>query len=148
MRRPAVLAFTLFAIAASLPAEVRECLPMTVACGHRAEKAGAGASCSRATGAGRAGACNRQRAVECPKTRPTRDATNCRLHPTPPIVRQPPTSLPLAPPAPALLSPLLPIVLTDSPEASRRGWREPPPLRPRASPASAPRSPRPPPFTV
>jgi hypothetical protein len=57
MRRPAVLAFTVFAIAASLPAEVRECLPMTAACAHRASARGS--SCSRAAA--------------------------CRLHPTPPV---------------------------------------------------------------
>jgi len=140
MRRPAVLAFSLFCIAASLPAEVRDCLPLASACGHHA--AAAGSSCSRMEGRS---SCPSQRPAGCPKTRPTRDAGNCRLHPTPPILRQ---ALTTAVAAPVTLSRLESLVPPDAPRAVRQDWREAPALRPRASPAAAPRSPRPPPITV
>ena len=136
MRRPAVLAFTLFALAASLPAEVRECLPMAAGCGHRA--ATRGSSCARLVEAADRQACARKRPVDCPKTRPTRDTDNCRLHPTPPIALGSPTAIPAPPAAVLLETPVRPEVL----DPSRAGWREAPALRPRASPASAPRSPR------
>jgi hypothetical protein len=140
MRRPAVLAFSLFAIAASLPAEVRDCLPMRASCGHHAAAAVLG--CSRME---RRSSCPSQRPAGCPKTRPTRDASNCRLHPTPPILRQAPTTEIAAPLTPARLDSL---VGAAAPRLARPDWREAPALRPRASPAAAPRSPRPPPFTV
>lgn len=139
MRRSAVLAFSLFAIAASLPAEVRDCLPMAASCGHRA--AAAGASCSRMERS----SCPGQRPAGCPKTRPTRDAGSCRLHPTPPILRQ---ALTTAIAAPATLSKPESVVPSAAPQAVSQDGREAPALRPRASPATAPRSPRPPPFTV
>ena len=145
MRRPAVLAYTLFAMAASLPAEVRECLPIPAACAHRA--ATPGSSCARAVAVAspRASlACRRERPGSCSKTRPTRNSDNCRLHPTPPVALGSPTALP-APPAAVLVE--IP-VRAQTLDPSRADWREAPALRPRASPASTPRSPRPPPFTV
>jgi len=140
MRRSAVLALSLFAIAASLPAEVRECLPMAPTCGHHA--AAAASSCARRE---RSDHCPSQRPARCPKTRPTRDAGSCRLHPTPPILRQAPTQ---AVAAPAMLSRLEVLVTPNAPRPVRHDWREAPVLRPRASPAAAPRSPRPPPATA
>ena len=77
MRRPAVLAFSLFAIAASLPAEVRECLPRMAGCEQHAGRAGS--SCQRSE---RAAGCRRSRPATCPKTQPAHDSGNCRLHPT------------------------------------------------------------------
>jgi len=140
MRRSAVLAFSLFAIAASLPAEVRECLPRAAGCDRHA--ASAGPSCSRRA---RPGSCARSLTASCPKTRPTHDSSNCRLHPTPPVLRQPAAA---AIAAPVVAAVVLPLASCDAPQPSRRGERETPALRPRASPAALPRSPRPPPFTV
>lgn len=140
MRPPAVLAFSLFAIAASLPAEVRECLPMSASCSHRVASQGAG--CSRAA---MQDSCARHRAATCPKAAPASETKPCGLHPTPPISLRP---VPAALAAPVAIALVEPIAEPDASRASRAGWLEARALQPRASPRSTPTSPRPPPFTV
>jgi glutamate/tyrosine decarboxylase-like PLP-dependent enzyme len=118
----------------------RSGLPMAAACGHHAATAGPG--CSRME---RSPSCPGRRPAGCPKTRPARETTPCRLHPTPPVLRQ---ELTTAIAAPLSLAGVDALRLPAAPQARRRDGREARALRPRASPAAAPRSPRPPPFTV
>lgn len=143
MRRPAVLAFGLFALAACLPAEVRECLPMSAACEHRARLAGA--SCARVAAATPACARGRQTASSCPKTRRPPEPESCQLHPTPEAT---PTRELLQLAAPAVAEPPVPAVEPVAADTTRDGWLEAPEPRPRASPLGVPLSPRPPPLAV
>ena len=139
MRRPALLAFGLFALAASLPAEVRECLPMSAACEHRARAAGV--SCPRSARP----ACSRKAVPACPETRRTPASDPCRLHPTPDAA---PARDRLSVAAPVVAEPLLPILEVAVADSTREGWIEAPEPRPRASPLAIPLSPRPPPLAV
>jgi hypothetical protein len=152
MRRPALLAFGFLALAASLPAEIRECLPMAAACEHgqalavaravgcaRPERAGlpkVGSHCARSSAPGR---CRRPGSIPLDP-----DPTRCRLHPTPPGVLHLPATV--ATPAAIVGELVAPFVEPALAQDTRCGWREAPALRPRASPCSAPFSPRPPPI--
>jgi len=145
MRRPAVLAFGLFALAACLPAEVRECLPMSTACEHRARVAGI--SCPRGTPGEARPACSlaRKASVDCPRAQRPPEAENCRLHPTPDAT---PTRDPIQVAAPTVADlPVPPVELVEV-DATRDGWLEAQESRPRASPLAAPLAPRPPPVAA
>jgi hypothetical protein len=144
MRRSAVLAFGLFALAASLPAEVRECLPRFAACEHGTRAAGA--SCSRsARPAGLESSCSRRAAAGCPESRRTPAPDSCRLHPTPDAA---PSRDRLSVPAPDVAEPFEPILEIAVADASRDGWVETPVPRPRGPARDAPHAPRPPPLAV
>jgi hypothetical protein len=143
MRRPALLAFGFFALAASLPAEVRECLPMAAACIRAAGATTAHCARSAATPA-----CARKATrgpVDCPRTGSTPLPENCRLHPTPDAA---PTREPLQLGAPLVAELPLRIVVPVAPDSTRDGWLEAPEPRPRASPLAEPLAARPPPLAV
>ena len=151
MRRPALLAFGLFTLAASLPAEVRECLPMQSACARRpacerpaAACDGARTSCARP--AAKVRSCPMSERAASTRTGCLPDLGNCRLHPAPPGTATP-QALSLDAPAPALL-PVDPIADLDEARASHAGWTEPQVPKPRAAPRASPLSPRPPPLAV
>lgn len=143
MRRPALLAFGLFAFAASLPAEVRECLPMAAACEHRARAAGS--ACARAAVPRPACARAAQETASCPRTKRSPAPESCRLHPTPEAA---PTREPLRAGAPQVAEPSVPRAEATVVDATRDGWIETARPRPRAAPLAAPLAPRPPPFAA
>ena len=146
MRRAATLAYVIFALAASLPAEIRECLPMAKACARLAPPA---KSCSLAS-SGRS-ACPLAAARSKCGASPVRRAplpADCRLHPTPDgtTPREP---APLPAPLLAWTADLrVPALEIPPPDPTREGWIEPPAVRPRAAPRAAPFSPRPPPIAA
>ena len=146
MRRPAVLAYVLFAIAASLPAEIRECLPMAKACARFA----AGPSRCDLTQAKRSSCplAGRLAKSPCSPVRRVPLPADCRLHPTPDGTR---TREPLPLPAPVLTRSAEvpePALEIPRPALAGDGWLEPPAVRPRAAPRAAPFSPRPPPLAA
>jgi hypothetical protein len=143
MRRPALLAFGLFALAASLPAEVRECLPMSAAC-ERPDRT-TNAHCQRRTGKPACARQARQASTDCSRTGRAPLPENCRLHPTPDATqgRQPSqVGAPLVAELPFRIVTPLP------PDTTRDGWLETLEPLPRASPLFEPLAPRPPPLAV
>jgi hypothetical protein len=145
MRRFGTLGFVLFALAASLPAEIRECLPRAkdcprvVAASPRCALAAKSPHCSRVA---------RPAKVPCTPQSGSPSPLDCRLHPTPDGTT---TREPLPLPAPVLVraaDAALPQIEAPLPDPSRAGWIEPPHVRPRAAPRAAPFSPRPPPLAA